>query len=156
MCGLGRPGRLRLLRSSNSPVRVDKASNRSAARLLTICYLFVTYCFVRLLIPIDGLRFGLGNPHLLSGKMPSMPFPGSWQVRNGRLFLATTEVPPCRIGAVNRRSRLLPPRFSDGSCVDRIEPNSINELSNDFFCLGIVPEIGRATRSLLPAGPPAA
>src|SRR5882672_6398824 len=120
MCGLGRPGRLRLLRSSNSPVRV------------------VTHCFIGLLIPIDGLRFGLGNPHLLSGKMPSMPFPGSWQVRNGRLFLATTEVPPCRIGAVNRRSRLLPPRFSDGSCVDRIEPNSINELSNDFFCLGIV------------------
>src|SRR6267154_2808090 len=76
MCGLGRPGRLRLLRSSNSPVRV------------------VTYCFDRLLILIDGLRFGLGNPHLLSGKMPSMPFPGSWQVRNGRLFLATTEVPP--------------------------------------------------------------
>jgi hypothetical protein len=26
--------------------------------------------------------------------MPSMPFPGSWQVKNGRLFLATTEVPP--------------------------------------------------------------
>src|ERR1700756_5930137 len=36
----------------------------------------------------------LGNPHPLSGKMPSMPFPGSWQVKNGRLFLATTEVPP--------------------------------------------------------------
>src|SRR6266853_7024039 len=56
--------------------------------------LFVTYCFVRLLIPIDGLLFGLGHPHLFSGKMPSMPFPGSWQVKNGRLCLATTEVHP--------------------------------------------------------------
>src|SRR6266481_9963969 len=43
-----------------------------------------------------------------------------------------------RIGAVNRRSRLLPPRFSDCSGVNRIETNSINELSNYFFSLGIV------------------
>src|SRR6267378_1074830 len=63
MCGLGRPGRLRSLRSFNSPVRVDKASNYSsraaANQLLPSSLLIVLF---RLLIPIDGLRFGLGNP----------------------------------------------------------------------------------------------
>src|SRR4029077_6580270 len=48
----------------------------------------------RLLIPIDGLRFGLGNPHPLSGNMPSLPSLGWRQVKNGRLSLTTTEVPP--------------------------------------------------------------
>src|SRR3982075_3371134 len=95
MCGLGRRGRLRLLRSFNSPVRVDKASNYSSRtavnQLLPSSLLIVLF---RLLIPIDGLRFGLGNPHPLSGNMPSMPFPGTWQVKNGRLFWTTTEVPP--------------------------------------------------------------
>src|SRR5881296_3322677 len=95
MCGLGRPGRLRLLRSFYSPVRVDKASNYSgravANQLLPSSLLIVLF---RLLIPIDGLRFGLGNLHPLSGNMPSIPSRGWRQVKNGRLFLTTTEVPP--------------------------------------------------------------
>ena len=43
-----------------------------------------------------------------------------------------------RIGAVNGRSRLLPPRFSDCSDVNGIESESINDLSDDFLRLGIV------------------
>src|SRR5437899_9520917 len=43
-----------------------------------------------------------------------------------------------RIGAVNRRSRLLPPRFCDCSGINRIESDSIKELSDDFLCLGTV------------------
>jgi hypothetical protein len=42
------------------------------------------------------------------------------------------------IGAVNRRSRLLPPRLSDCSQVNGIESDSINKLSDDLFRLGIV------------------
>ena len=33
---------------------------------------------------------------------------------------------------------MLPPRFSDCSGVKRIESDSVNELSNDLFCLVIV------------------
>src|SRR6266404_6133531 len=43
-----------------------------------------------------------------------------------------------RIDAVNGRSRLLPPRFSDCSGINRIEGDPINELSDCFFRLGIV------------------
>src|SRR5438105_10434333 len=63
----------------------------AANQLLPSSLLIVLF---RLLIPIDGLRFGLGNPHPLSGNMPSIPSLGWRQVKNGRLFLATTEVPP--------------------------------------------------------------
>src|SRR5882762_6396015 len=64
---------------------------RLLTRLLPSSLLIVLF---RLLIPIDGLRFGLGNPHPLSCNMPSFSSLGWRHVKNVRLFLTTTEVPP--------------------------------------------------------------
>ena len=52
------------------------------------------------------------------------------------------------IGAVNRRSRLLPPRLSDCSQVNGIESDSINKLSDDLFRLGIVTGYGMSNNGL--------
>src|SRR5882762_10194856 len=139
MCGLGRPGRLRSLRSFNSPVRVGKASdysNRAAAnQLLPSSLLIVLF---RLLIPIDGLRFGLGNPHPLSGNMPSIPSLGCRQVKNGRLFLTTTEVPPSSDWCSKQEIQAVAATIQRLFRRQQNRNQSINELSNYFFCLGIV------------------